>query len=284
VHEWGDPGAPPILCLHGIGGHGARFRRLAEEQLNGFRVIAPDLRGHGRSTWEPPWTLGAHVHDLQQLLRERAVERVAVVGHSFGGRLALELTATGVVDRSILLDPAVWVPPPLALEYAERALDDVAFTSFEEAMANRVTVAGRAPRELLDEELRAHLVEGADGLLRFRFSRAAVVSGLGDLARSPPTWERLRVPTLLVYGAESDVAPEVVVDMLEFELGDLVQTVCVTGAHNVLWDAYSETAAAVATFLALEDPRAERARDELDSELSGRVLPIEDGVDLDHVD
>jgi lipase len=284
VHEWGDLAAPPILCLHGIGGHGARFRRLAEEQLTGFRVLAPDLRGHGRSTWEPPWTLAAHVHDLQELLREYSLEQTAVVGHSFGGRLALELTATGVVDRSVLLDPAVWVPPPLALEYAERALDDVTFASFDEAVANRVTVAGRAPRELLEEELRAHLVEGADGLVRFRFSRAAVVSGLGDLAQPPPEWEQLRVPTLLVYGVESDVVPEVVVDVLEAELGELVETVRVPGAHNVLWDSFQETATAVAAFLASEDPRPERARDELDRELSRRVLPVEDGVDLDDVE
>ena len=249
VHEWGDRDAPTLLCLHGIGGHGARFGRLAEERLGGFRVVAPDLRGHGRSTWEPPWTVAQHVADLQELLRELAVERLAVVGHSFGGRLALELTATGAVTRSALLDPVVWVPPPLALEHAERALEELAFATYDEAIANRVAVAGRAPPELLDEELRAHLVEGADGLLRFRFSRGAVVSGLADLAQPPPDWALLQVPTLLVYGAESDVVLDVVVDLLAAELGDLLITARVPGAHNVLWDAYSETGDAVADFL-----------------------------------
>jgi lipase len=248
VHEWGDSGAPVVLCLHGIGGHGARFGRLAEDRLSGFHVLAPDLRGHGASAWEPPWTVAQHVADLQELLRGRAIERVAVVGHSFGGRLALELTATGVVTRSVLLDPAVWVPPPLAFEHAERALDELAFATYEEAVANRVAVAGRAPRELLEEELRAHLVEGADGLLRFRFSRGAVVSGLADLAQPPPDWALLRVPTLLVYGAESDVALDVVVDLLAAELRGVLITARVPGAHNVLWDAYPETAEAVAEF------------------------------------
>jgi lipase len=249
VHEWGDAGAQLVLCLHGIGGHGARFGRLAEDRLSGFHVLAPDLRGHGASPWEPPWTVAQHVADLQELLRERAIERVAVVGHSFGGRLALELTATGVVTRSVLLDPVVWVPPPLALEHAERALDELAFATYEEAVANRVAVAGRAPRELLEEELHAHLVEGKDGLLRFRFSRGAVVSGLADLAQPPPDWALLRAPTLLVYGAESDVVLDVVVDLLAAELRGVLITVRVPGAHNVLWDAYSETADAVADFL-----------------------------------
>lgn len=249
VHDWGDPAAPVVLCLHGIGGHGARFRRLAEERLGGFHVLAPDLRGHGRSTWEPPWTLAHHVQDLHELLLERDAGRVTVVGHSFGGRLALELTATGVVERSVLLDPAVWLPPPLAFDRAERAVDELAFQSLEDALANRTTVARLAPRELIEDELRTHLVEGADGLMRFRCSRAAVVSGLGELAQSPPDWNRLRVPTLLVYGAESDVVPEVVVDVLEAELGDLLVTVRVAGAHYVLWDAYAETADAVAAFV-----------------------------------
>ena len=58
LHEWGDPSAPPVVCLHGVNAHGRRFRRLAEERLAGrFRVLAPDLRGHGNSGWEPPWTL-----------------------------------------------------------------------------------------------------------------------------------------------------------------------------------------------------------------------------------
>ncbi|MGH3033109.1 MAG: alpha/beta fold hydrolase, partial [Gaiellaceae bacterium] len=62
VHEWGDASAAPLVCLHGVGGHGRRFRKLAEERLAaGHRVLAPDLRGHGRSGHDEPWTLEAHV-------------------------------------------------------------------------------------------------------------------------------------------------------------------------------------------------------------------------------
>ena len=56
LHEWGSADAPPVVCLHGVTSHGARFAHLAE-RLSGFRVLAPDLRGHGRSGWEPPWRL-----------------------------------------------------------------------------------------------------------------------------------------------------------------------------------------------------------------------------------
>ena len=55
AHMFGPENGPPLLLLHGVTGTGTRFRRFAEEELPGVRVIAPDLRGHGDSTWDPPW-------------------------------------------------------------------------------------------------------------------------------------------------------------------------------------------------------------------------------------
>src|SRR5437660_11936135 len=92
LHEWGEPSAPPLVCLHGVTGHGRRFRRLAEERLAGrYRILAPDLRGHGFSDWEPPWTIATNVHDVLETLDDAGVHRATFVGHSFGGRLVLEL-------------------------------------------------------------------------------------------------------------------------------------------------------------------------------------------------
>lgn len=249
VHEWGDPGAPPVVCLHGVMGHGRRFRRLAEERLApSFRVLAPDLRGHGRSGWEPPWTLAQHVEDLRETLEAAGVERATAIGHSFGGRLTLELTAAGVVERSVLLDPVVWVPPAILLARAEQQRPDRSFATEDEARAERAPLSPLAPRELIDEEFREHLVRGDDGRLRFRYSQAAVIAALGELAQRPPAWELLQVPTLLVVGAETDVTVPAVVDALCTELSDL-EVVTVPGRHVVLWDAYEQTADVIGTFL-----------------------------------
>jgi lipase len=249
VHEWGDPQGSPVVCLHGVVAHGRRFRRLAEERLQAFRVLAFDLRGHGLSTWEPPWTLEQHIEDVLQTMSAAGIDRAPVIGHSFGGRLALELTARGVVERSVLLDPAVWVPPPLALERAEAERADWSFASRAEALEARRPSTGLAPDELLEEELDDHLVQDGGGRWRFRYLQSAVVAGYGELAQHPPDWERVRVPTLLVAGAESDVVPDVVVDVLRHELGDLLEVVIVPGGHIVLWDAYDQTADAIERFL-----------------------------------
>jgi lipase len=254
LHEWGDRDAPAVLCLHGVMAHGRRFRRLAEDRLaRRFRVLAPDLRGHGRSSWEPPWTLAQHIEDVRETLEAAGVERATVIGHSFGGRLTLELTAAGVVERSLLLDPVVWIPPPIALDRAEYQRADRSFANEEEARADRALLSPLAPRELIDEEFREHLVPGEDGRLRFRYSQSAVVAAYGELAQPPPAWELLQVSTLLVIGAETDVVPPPVVDMLRWELSDL-EVVTVPGRHVVLWDAYDETSDAIEKFL--EDARA----------------------------
>jgi lipase len=250
VHEWGLQGAPPVVCLHGVLAHGARFRRLAEQRLaSRFRVLAPDLRGHGRSTWEPPWTIARHVADLEETLAAAGLARASFVGHSFGGRLTLELTARGLVERSVLLDPAVWVPPPIALRRAEEARAAPEFRNPDEALDARRSTAQLAPRELLEEEVAEHLVETADRGWRWRYSPSAVVAAYGELSQPPPSWEHVQVPTLLVVGAETDVVPPAVVDALRFELGDLLEVVTVPGGHIPLWDAYDQTADAIERFL-----------------------------------
>ena len=123
LHEWGDASAPPLVCVHGINAHGRRFRRLAEERLaTRFRVLAPDLRGHGSSEWEPPWTIATHVHDLLETLDDAGVRKADWIGHSFGGRLVLELAALAPerIDRAVLLDPAIQLLPHVGFDFAER--------------------------------------------------------------------------------------------------------------------------------------------------------------------
>jgi len=244
LHEWGDRALPTILCLHGVQAHGARFRRLAEERLtNRFHVVAPDLRGHGRSPWDPPWSLPAHLDDVEALADE--LSPAVVLGHSFGGRLALELAARspGRVPRAILLDPAVQVPRDVAVAYAGEEASRSPFASREAAIASRAAEAQRAPRELLEEEMDAHLTDE----LRFRYSPLAAVTIFGELAADPPGPPRC--PTLLVVAQTTDITTPEAVARLEDTVDELT-VVRVPGGHIVLWDAFAETADAIDSFLA----------------------------------
>jgi lipase len=244
VHEWGDHAAQTLVALHGVTAHGRRFRRLAEERwASRFRVLAPDLRGHGRSEWEPPWRLEQLAADVLETVDGAEVS--AWIGHSLGGRIVLELG--DVVRRAILLDPALQILPHVAFDQAEAQCASAGFGSVEEAIATRAESVKLAPREFLEEEMAEHLVEGRDGRFRYRFSRAAGASIYGDLATQPPAPPR--VPTLIVYASEFGLFREDQLDAYREALGDLLEVVPVPGGHIVFWDAFEETADAIDRFL-----------------------------------
>src|SRR4051812_19751669 len=107
----------PVLCLHGIESHGMRFLGLAA-RVPALRVVAPDLRGHGRSPKGGPWTLEQHLVDLRPLLASLAVDGQLplVLGHSYGGLLAWELarSAPTAISGLVLVDPAIAVTAQVA--------------------------------------------------------------------------------------------------------------------------------------------------------------------------
>jgi lipase len=257
LHEWGDPGAPAVVCLHGVNAHGRRFRRLAEDRLaHRFRVLAPDLRGHGFSDWEPPWTFATHAHDVLETLDAAGVRRAPFVGHSFGGRLILELAVLDPdrLERVALLDPAIQILPHVGLDFAERERADNSYQSPEEAIAARLDTGAPTPREFLEEEMQEHLVQHPDGRFRFRYCQSAVVSMYGELCTPPPAPETLRVDTLLLHANEFGLVRDDQIEAYRAALGDRLHVVSVPGGHLVYWDAYEATADAVDRFL--EDPRA----------------------------
>jgi pimeloyl-ACP methyl ester carboxylesterase len=83
---WGpdDPGAPTILAVHGVTASHKAWAYLAAA-LPDVRIIAPDLRGRGRSNSLPaPYGMPAHAEDLAAVLAELSTGPVVVVGHSMG--------------------------------------------------------------------------------------------------------------------------------------------------------------------------------------------------------
>jgi lipase len=250
LSEWGDPDAPRVVCLHGVRNHGRHFARLAE-RLPELHVLAPDLLGHGSSPWEPPWDIDAH---CDAILETVGHGEASLVGHSFGGRLAFELAARAphLVPRLVLLDPAILLPGHVALAAAENARQEKTYVSFDELIDRRYDESQLhlAPRELVVEDLAPHIEVGDDGLLRYRYSQAAVVAAYGEMASPPPAFEDVRVPTLLVLGERSYLPYDHLLDAHRAALGDLLEVVVVPGGHSVLWDALEETSAAIRAFLA----------------------------------
>lgn len=245
TYEWGSPAGAPLLCLHGVTGHGARYARLAD-RLPDHRVIGVDLLGHGYSSWAPPWDVEAHLDALIETAERLGVDRAPWLGHSFGGKLVADLVARDPdrVSAALLLDPALYVDPELSGPRAEGLCADVSFASPDEAIETRLADDSllATPRSTIEEEAAVHLLERGDGRWEWRFSRPAVINAWSHMSRRSsivPT----SVPTLVVLGEESWIAPVPIPRIAT------VRLVTVPGGHSVLWDAFDETAAAIADFL-----------------------------------
>ena len=249
LHEWGEPSAPRVVCLHGVRNHGGHFGPLAA-RLPGYHVVAPDLLGHGHSPWDPPWRIEDH---LEAIVDSVGVRESILIGHSFGGRLAFELAAKApkLVPKLVLLDPAILLPAHVALAAAERERPEKAYVSFDELIERRYVESQLhfAPRGLVAEDLAAHAETGDDGRVRYRYCQSAVVAAYGEMASQPPRFEAVRVPTLLVLGERSYLPYDHLLEAHRAALGDLLEVVAVPGGHSVTWDALDETGAAIQTFL-----------------------------------
>ena len=108
------------------------------------RVIAHDVRGHGRSPWSGPQTPAQHVADLDHVLDSSRVDQVTIIGHGLGARIAVEYAAEygERVTALVLLDPLILTPDTTLLLLAERERDRNGFATVEDAIAAERSESG----------------------------------------------------------------------------------------------------------------------------------------------
>ena len=108
--EWGPPqAAAAVVLIHGITSSSLSWIRVGPRLGERFHVVAVDLKGHGDS--EQPksgYRLPDQAREVAELSAALGIERAIVVGHSWGGALAVHLaTSTNLVSRLVLEDPAI---------------------------------------------------------------------------------------------------------------------------------------------------------------------------------
>ena len=107
----GKPDGNPILLLHGMTSSSDMYREMMHELENDFWLIAPDIPGFGFSEKSSPFTFPHLVEWLAAFREELDLPPVMIVGHSFGGSLAVSYTLSYPEDvsRLLLAAPAVLV-------------------------------------------------------------------------------------------------------------------------------------------------------------------------------
>ena len=113
IESWGTSG-PAVICIHGITSSRLAWVRTAQALQHSHRVFAYDQRGHGDSaSVKGPMTLARSLDDLRAVAREVG-EPAAIIGHSWGGAVALLggrepfATATVAIDPMVRVEPGSW--------------------------------------------------------------------------------------------------------------------------------------------------------------------------------
>ena len=135
---WGDPGARPLLLIHGVTSSAATWWRLGPAfAAAGRRVVAVDLPGHGRTgNWQGHHRFRDNAVDVAAFIRAAGLARedLQVVGHSWGAMTSAALPAAGIRPATlVLLDPPA-MPHATFVQQVEES-DERAHTDMREAIA-----------------------------------------------------------------------------------------------------------------------------------------------------
>jgi len=217
--DWGNPGAPPIVCVHGYTSSAQAFNALARRLRDRHHVVAPDVRGHGESGWAPSgaYQYEDQVGDLAALVDKLGLARFTLVGTSMGGIVAMAY-AGAHPDRLVRLvindiGPDVEVGSQRITQMVGSRPDE--FATLDDAMAYRrqmsPIVAGRSPEDQRELALGV-LRQRPDGRWIWKmdpeYIRQRVRVGAPERPALWPALSRVTCPTLVVWGSDSDVLSE----------------------------------------------------------------------------
>jgi pimeloyl-ACP methyl ester carboxylesterase len=180
----------PLLLVHGFGGCGGQWGSIADDLAQNYRLIIPDLRGHGWSTGAASsfTTLNAS-EDIAALLNSLGLRRVRAIGLSGGGMVLLHL-ATREPDR---------ISSMVLVSTAQRIPDEM------RAIARRTTIGTLpGPARELWQSCAVHGESQMQGLVdRFRF----LGNNTDDVNFSAARLNTIRARTLIVHGDRDKLFP-----------------------------------------------------------------------------
>lgn len=189
--HWTEQGTgEPLLFLHGGFGHGEDWRHIFREPPAGYRMIAPDLRGHG-ATLDPSraFTFRQCALDVLALVRHLGLARVKAIGISGGGIVLLHMAT---IDPPAIASMVIVSAPPYFPAEARaimRAYSPAAMTEAERARLRTIHVHGDAQVAQLFDMVRGF------------------ADGYDDVNFTPPYLATITAETLIVFGDRDVLYP-----------------------------------------------------------------------------
>jgi len=225
---WGDPNSARVLvCVHGLSRQGRDFDTLARDLCAEYRVVCPDVVGRGRSDWltDPAgYQVPSYVADMVSLVARLGVQQVDWVGTSMGGLIGLGLaalpTATGspglvrklvlndvgpVIELASLQRIGTYLGLPAHWQTQDEAADALALISKGFGPHSREQWLALTRPQLVAHESGVGFKSHYDPAIAVPFKATTPQAAVIGQALLWQAWDRLRCPTLLLRGADSDL-------------------------------------------------------------------------------
>ena len=261
AHLYGPENGRPVIALHGWLDNAASFSRLAP-LLNGVRIVALDLPGHGLSDHRPPgagYNIWDYAYDILQTAEQFGWQRFSLLGHSLGGIVSVLLAGAMPerIERLALIDGVIPYTgeaesAPRKLGEAMRALLAVerkrkpVYASFDQAVAARMKGVGAVSREAAERLAQRGLMPVPGGYTWRTDPRLMLPSPMRlSLAHALAFVQRVECPTSLIVaeqGLMTEPASTELIDSLPFDLHH------VPGGHHLHLDDDEGAAAIAAVF------------------------------------
>jgi esterase len=246
----------PLLLLHGLFGSLSNWRPLSRRFSGSYHVFNLDQRNHGRSPHHDTFNYTALAEDLRAFMRHESLLSAHVLGHSLGGKAAMQLALNypEAVDKLVVVDMSPLASRPRHREIlaALRALD-------LSAASNRRQLDVQLAQSIASAEMRQFLLmniaNDESGRLQWRMNLDVIAESYDEVNRAVmpqpngarSAWEK---PALFIRGENSDYIQEQDREAIQ-TLFPHSRLVTVAGAgHWVQADAPEEFANLVLDFLA----------------------------------
>jgi len=236
---------PPVVLLHGWGSSRQSLTPLCSALATTFRVLAVDLPGFGWS--QPPpsaWGTQEYASHILRLMQEVRIDRAALVGHSFGGRIAIALAATQPARISRLaLVASAGIRPPRGAGYYLR----VATAKLVRRFFSLPGLGGMGQRIIAK-------VSGRVGSRDYRAAgalRPILVKVVNeDLTPILPT---IQAPTLILWGDRDQEVPPSAIETMATKIPRSRLVVFAGAGHFPFLDAPEEFCRTLSDFLAARE-------------------------------
>jgi esterase len=209
LHYQVQGGGRPLVILHGFLGSLENWRVMSKRFANICQVFSVDLRNHGRSPHSMVMNYPVMAEDLRELILEQRLSDIFLLGHSMGGKVAMQLAVDTAehVKKLVVVDiaPKSYPPSHRPLLIAMQELELRGMKSFADADAALApAIADAALRRFLIK----NLIRDTEGSFHWRIALDAILSNYDQLIKPPALEKIFDKPACFIRGSRSSFINE----------------------------------------------------------------------------